>query len=35
MRDIAAGEEITLDYALFLADPDSASAAAIPQGGLR
>lgn len=26
MRDIAAGEELTLDYALFLADPDFAMA---------
>lgn len=26
MRDIAAGEELTIDYAMFLADPDFAMA---------
>ena len=35
MRDIAAGEEITLDYALFLADPDFAMACHCGAGACR
>jgi hypothetical protein len=35
MRDIAAGEEITLDYALFLTDPDFAMACHCGAGACR